>query len=422
MDSRLGIASLGTVTLGAAGGMAGSLLLTVASVIVTPAGPLTLERGQQQQFTSTVNGGARQEVFWWCSRGTITQAGLYAAPADYTQDAAAEVRAYAAADWSQYGLVSLSIEPRRYLLSGFTNGPGYQRLYESDDGLNFRPVPLANSMLEIRDPDIIYWSGAWYVATGRGNDINGQGGFRIYQSSDLLTWTLYRDIILGGSAWRLSWAPTWFVDPADGSLHIIINLSVLAWKDNMFIFETHPTAADMSTWSNPVLLWGGPGAYNCIYDARIARVGAKYRMLYKNHTVSAAPVLEWVDANTLTGVYTFRGTVAGGAGLYYGAPCQVLLPDGTTWRVFFDDYLNTWKQGSTKFVDSADDWATWGAVPSDIVAAELIKHAAVYEPPILPLPAPLLPPVPPAPPVTPSGSWPFGFFPSRWLSAYGGAR
>lgn len=413
MDSRIGIASLGTITLGAAGGLAGIVILTVTGVVVAPAGPVTIERAGTQQFTATVNGGARQEVFWWASRGTITQSGLYTAPADYTQDAAAEVRAYAAADWFQFGTAAVSIEPRRYLASAFTNGDSYQRLYESDDGLNFRKIPLTLPPLWMRDPAIVYWAGAWYVVRTKA------GGFVIYRSTDLVTWILYQNITLAGP-WLLSWAPTWFIDVGAGTLHIIVNLTNVAWKGSFFIYETHPTAADLSTWSVPVWLLGAGG--DCFYDGRVVQVGAEYRLAYKDHNAAAAPLIQWASAPALTGPYALQGTIAGGAGLYYEAACPVLLPDGVTWRCYFDDYANTWNLGSTKYVDSLDDWATWGALPADILSGEALKHADVYEPPILALPAPAVPPVPPAPPVIPTGSWPFGFFPSRWLSGFGGAR
>lgn len=62
----------------------GSIQIQVANVVtvdVTPAYP-TLLRGEQKQFSATVEGTANTAVTWRASNGTITQQGLFTSPQD----------------------------------------------------------------------------------------------------------------------------------------------------------------------------------------------------------------------------------------------------------------------------------------------------------------------------------------------------
>jgi hypothetical protein len=61
-----------------------TVTLSAVSVSLTPAGPISLAVGAQQQFSATVTGSSNTGVTWTASAGTIDSTGLYTAPATVT--------------------------------------------------------------------------------------------------------------------------------------------------------------------------------------------------------------------------------------------------------------------------------------------------------------------------------------------------
>lgn len=58
-----------------------TVTVVVTSVDVTPGGPVSLTINQSQAFTATVTGYANQAVQWSADSGSITNGGVYTAPA-----------------------------------------------------------------------------------------------------------------------------------------------------------------------------------------------------------------------------------------------------------------------------------------------------------------------------------------------------
>src|SRR5262249_36904616 len=84
----------------------------VVSVRISPAS-FTLGQSQSQQFSATVSGSSNTAVTWTMnpSIGTLTAAGLYAAPASITAQQSVQITARSAADATKSATATVTLTP-----------------------------------------------------------------------------------------------------------------------------------------------------------------------------------------------------------------------------------------------------------------------------------------------------------------------
>ena len=115
----------------------------------------------------------------------------------------------------------------RYVFTAFTNSSeSNMYVYTSTDARNFSllrgPAYTPPSGL-IRDPSIMkHTDGRYYVVY----TVNWTGTqFGIASSTNLTNWTFVRNVSVPLSGIHNTWAPEWFIDPADSSVNVIVSLS-----------------------------------------------------------------------------------------------------------------------------------------------------------------------------------------------------
>ena len=221
------------------------------------------------------------------------------------------------------------------------------------------PGPIWDNGDSVRDPSIVFYGDLWYICHTGGT---GSLPFRVMSSPDLQNWTLVTDVDMTGaqgvsSSPNAVWAPEWFVDPDDGSIHVYVSVGNSSIND-FYIWEVHPTADDMSTWSAPVQVVI-TGKYNTI-DPFVVKKGSTYYLWYK---LRGSPTyIEYASSSNRAGPFT---VVESGAWStlsvdLHEAPALVKLSD-TKWRCYINQYSG-FDSIAMKYADSTDDWSTWSSL------------------------------------------------------------
>ena len=203
----------------------------------------------------------------------------------------------------------------------------------------------------VRDPSIMWWPGAslYYLAHTNVQDYTvACSTFDVATSPDGIYWTVQKSVdcsSIGGGANQRTWAPEWFVDPADGSLHALFAGSATGNAFTGFqIYETHPTVSTnlAGAWSVPAAL-NVSGLPNNMIDPQMVVVGGTYYLIWSNATTH---YIEIASASSLAGPFTSveSGNWAGWGSPLEG-PCLGLV--GSTWEIILD------AEGSGMYTSSA---------------------------------------------------------------------
>jgi hypothetical protein len=239
----------------------------------------------------------------------------------------------------------------RYVLTAFTNSSESNLyVYTSPDARNFTllrgPAYTPPSGL-IRDPSVLRHSDGRYYVVYTTNWTGTE--FGIASSVDLLTWTFVRNVPVSVPGIVNTWAPEWFVDPADGSVNVIVSLSTTSYA-NFRPYRFRALNTGFSAWAAPVVLGGiGPN----YIDTFVVRAGSTYHAFVKNETTK---YLEHAVATRLDGPYTFVGTgnwAGWGSGIEGPALSQ---QDDGTWRIYMDGYT-----AGHYYTATSTDLNTWSA-------------------------------------------------------------
>ncbi|GGK93463.1 hypothetical protein Sme01_58820 [Sphaerisporangium melleum] len=256
----------------------------------------------------------------------------------------------------------------RYVLTAFTNGSeSNMYVYSSPDAKNFSLL-RANAYTPpsglVRDPSVMrHTDGRYYIAY----TTNWTGAeFGIASSTDLLNWTFVRNVPIPIAGITNTWAPEWFVDPADGSVNIIVSLTTTTYT-NFRPYRLTAQNAALSAWSAPAALNGIQPNY---IDTFVVRSGTTYHAFTKNETTKYT---EHATAPSLGGPYTFVGTgnwSGWGSGLE--GPAITQLPDGT-FRLYADGYTS----GRYFSADSRDlnTWSAKADLPGGL--SGVVRHGTV---------------------------------------------
>jgi hypothetical protein len=272
----------------------------------------------------------------------------------------------------------------KYLWATFSDGSGNESLMmaQSNDGITWvpRPVNFDNGVGVSpkceRDPSIHRWHGQLLLAftaactatptgTSFGVAISNDGG---YNFSPVPIKVDMSSVVSGGNA--AVWAPEWFED-SDSSLHIIVAASS-SEPTGFQLYEVHPTAPDLSTWSSPVEITGTSLSSDMI-DPFMVKVGGTYYLWYKDNTTTFQGYL---SSTSLTSGYVVveSGNWASWGGDQEGA--VLLNLGGDHWRIYLDDSGGV----HYRYADSFNAWATWTTLTA-VTSPVSLSHGTIIPTP-----------------------------------------
>lgn len=256
----------------------------------------------------------------------------------------------------------------RYVLTAFTNSSESNLyVYTSTNARDFTllrgPAYTPPSGL-IRDPSVLKHSDGRYYVVYTTNWTGTE--FGIASSTDLINWSFVRNVPVGISGIVNTWAPEWFVDPADGSVNVIVSLSTTSYANfRPYRFRALNTA--FSSWAAPVALSGIAPNY---IDTFVVRSGSTYHAFAKNETTK---YIEHATASSLNGPWTFTGTGNwAGWGSGVEGPALVRQTDGS-WRIYMDGYTSGHYYTATS--TDLNNWSARSDVPGGL--SGFIRHGTV---------------------------------------------
>ena len=211
----------------------------------------------------------------------------------------------------------------------------------------------------LRDPSIMkHTDGKFYVAFTTPPDAGccgPQTSFAIASSANLKDWTTVTQVPCGVAGTKNVWAPEWFKDPTDGSIHILVTLDGKTYR-------YQPTDNTLTKWGAGTWIGIGPG----VIDTFVVKVGDTY------HSFSKGTFVQHGTASSLDGPWTFDGT-----SYWPGckeAPAVIDLGNGT-WRL----YCDAGGGGHEKSSDSSDMFKTWTTAQTLPVVGNNISHGTVIK-------------------------------------------
>jgi len=221
------------------------------------------------------------------------------------------------------GVTNLASGSSSVFLASFYKGSSYpgfgtnenMQLAVSADGLNFQNLNwntngVLNSVNGVRDPDLLFYQGQWFVVF---SDFLSPATETLYiaSSSDLFTWTTVTNINTGLTAPNNINVPNWVMDTG-GNPHVIFT------ANDHTVYELHPNTATNLTapWSSPTNLKDyasanlSPGG-----NTYVLLVGSTYYMGFDNQAAyywrtSTNLVTGWSAATSVS----FPSDPTGGTG------------------------------------------------------------------------------------------------------------
>lgn len=251
-----------------------------------------------------------------------------------------------------------------YRLVSFNGTTDYLDEYYSADLINYwQPAPLATLDHHGRDFSIYndaksgnhYSGGCWIAYTGS-VDQSSASAFYVAHGSNCLTFTSTTVSVCPAGCTRC-WAPE-FVKNQDGTAYYDTSIHVTFAADstghNLQIYEVHPTAADMSTWSIPVLIYAQANCSlgNCIDPFLLSYSGTFYLWYINWGGGFNNTYVEYATASSLTGTYTAVKT-GDWAGWGVNSEGPALILDGSTWYLYLDQSGSSLTAGQINYTTSS---------------------------------------------------------------------
>lgn len=260
-----------------------------------------------------------------------------------------------------------------YLMSTFVDATARALFYTSADGLTWTQLDcpyISPAGSFVRDPSILKRDGSYWLAhTNVVNAATACTGFTVAKS-DLTSWEAVTVVdmtaIVGVNR---VWAPEWFVDPSDDSVHVFVACSTDSGS-HFTIYETHPTNTEMTAWSDPVAITG-VGLPTVMIDPFVVKREETYHLWYKGD--NATNLISYASSSSLLSDYTVSqsGDWAGWGNNLEGH--ALLSLGGSSWRIYFDKYAGA-SQGMY-YSESTDNWATWSA--KALTTPSTLRHGTV---------------------------------------------
>lgn len=281
-----------------------------------------------------------------------------------------------------------------YVLACFHTDDERLYLYTGTDGAAFKAHPCSYvlpSSTVLRDPSLIYLPGNstyWLCYTSAipsGNVFGDSYAFSIAKSTDLVTWSWVRDLdfsaVGGVSANRRCWAPEWFHDSSDDSLHIAFSYGIDSGTTmNGYLTSCSTLNPESGTWGAAAALSGIPSGSGENIDHYLVYSGGVWYDFFKNASTNV--VVYKSTTSRTSGYSSLRTGDWAGWGGNVEAP-SVLQASGV-WRAYVDFYL---AGTGLKYSDqTAGDWTgggstTWSAmtaITADGLASGVVtRHGTV---------------------------------------------
>jgi len=241
-----------------------------------------------------------------------------------------------------------------YLFPHFRSEDEKAFLLSSNNGIEFAKAASSTVYTApvgtVRDPSITKVNNVYWMAYTSGG-FTSANSFGVASSTNLSDWSHVTQVDVSAiSGTGNVWAPEWFNDPDTGITHIFFASN----KSGSYkMYEVHPTNAQFTTWSTPVLVTGTgfPG----MIDAFVVKKNGIYNLWYV--ATSTPAYIEYATSTSLTSGYNIAesGDWAGWDGNVEGE--SLVQVDSDTWRIYMDDYSGVDEE--YYYSESNDDWATW---------------------------------------------------------------
>lgn len=268
-----------------------------------------------------------------------------------------------------------------YVFPSFNNTGETLRMFKSSNGWGFREVPVSYtpSFGTVRDTSMWYSNQTYYIAHTTGG-VGGSTNFAI--ASSLSMFGPYTTIALVNCTNVQNCATVWgvtpFVDPADGSFHILTSISTNSGNGPFAPYRIEPTDSTFTNWNNPTLITGvAAGAYTNTIGEFILRKGSTYYLWTKDENAGAGGKYQIVfsSSSPFSGYTTNKiGDWAGWGSNVYEGVYPVLFGD-SEWRAFQDRFSNSTGEYWSK---SDDDWTTW-TTPLLIPTDGIIRNGILWK-------------------------------------------
>jgi hypothetical protein len=272
--------------------------------------------------------------------------------------------------------------------SGAAN-PGEQfRMATSNDGITW----VGNDGYwtdhgQVNAPQALLYQGNWFFHVAQANSENLTSCTWYVGSGNPTTGAVTTIATISWSSAVVGCASVfvgeWFVDDS-GVAHLFIPVSN-SGLTNFLIYETHPTNAALTSWSNPVNV--SLGAAVNYYDPKVFEIGSTFYMwLSDNATSTYYPVV--ATASTLLGPYTIilSGNWAGWGGNLEG-PTLYHTNHASTWTIALETIHNQTTPSHEQFYATCNtlafDACTWSG-KTQMTEDLLYRHGNIVRNPLSP--------------------------------------
>jgi hypothetical protein len=206
-----------------------------------------------------------------------------------------------------------------------TDGYHYAELYPGD---LYTGTPGNN----VRDPSLLLRPEGWFVAYTAGTfGLTSHWGLAKSQDQGR-TWQHVMDVPVTGSI-TATWGPSFFVDPADGQLLVIISIST--GGGNHLAYLQKPLNASLTAWDGGSPMTGAlhPSVNGNVFDLRCAATGGFYYLIARS---GAQPVI--YRATAIAGpwaIFSVPGTQWEANPAQPVEQCQLTHLGGLHWQANF---------------------------------------------------------------------------------------
>lgn len=262
-----------------------------------------------------------------------------------------------------FGEISKFTKRRDYFIGTFNTEPDAKLwIYHSEDGINFDnlfPAHVYDPATGLRDPAILRHSnGTFYCTyTQQNGTMEASDAIGLAYSTDLENWSFLTELPAIASAVHC-WNGDLFFDN-DGILHSYFAAATDSWPGPFTVYESHPTAADLSTWSTPVSI--GDLGEN-VMNTTLAYISPYYYLFGETNDMDPPNnqyIHLWRSSSPTSG-FTLHASDPMGVGEGHWENCSIIKTDfngrGTRWRMYLDKYDPL---DGIYYTDCWDDFVTW---------------------------------------------------------------